>query len=876
MKNNFKIRSFYVLAFFVPIIIFFGSHIVRGIHPFGDASILVLDLNAQYIYYYEAFRDALLNGKSLFYSFSRTLGGEMMGTLAYYIASPFSFIFLIFPKTMITESVLIMILCKVGCSGLSFYYYLRKTRDSKPLYTLIFSTLYALSGYVIVQTMNPMWLDAVLFLPLIALSIERMVKENKNIWYIVFLGVTLIANFYIGYMVGIFIVVYFFYALVLYGQDLTSFKKKILLILKFAYSSAISIGLSLWLIIPTYYSLKMGKFTFTEPNFMPSQKLDLFDVFVKMLPLSYDSVNYHGLPFIYCGFISLILIGIYFLNKKISNREKIGSLFLVGVVITSFTVSTIDIVLHGLQAPNWLNYRYSFILVFILLKMAYDAFINIKESSNRDIWQVTTVIVLLIVMVGRASYDFVETEVMIWTSFGLLFLYALMLYIFKNSVVQWKKVIATTILISIIALELFANSLVLMYGANSEVLYSTRSSYRDYFDKLYSSVEYMEENDSGFYRSETEQHRTVNDPMELGIYGLSNSSSLLNSSVIELLKDLGLCSREHWTKYKGSTVLLDSVLGVKYVISEDIFNTVYEEKFVDNEITLYENPYALPIAFPVNEAYKELVLDSKDPFVNQNVLLSTLAGKEETQMYFDLLEITDVELENLKKVRVAKDNISYTASIAEQNAHIEYTVKTKVGKEIYMYIVSDYPRKANIWLNGEFIDTFFDYESTCILPLGAFEETSFELIVTPTEADFYVKNTNIYYLDEKLFSETIDEINNIGTVVEKVNERKLNISTTASENQIMYTSIPYEKGWTVIVNSKEVETFVTLDSLLSFELEEGNNEIEMIFTPEGFVVGLIASLTAFVALIILVLVDLLKKRKNRKFEKEYRKINSIK
>ena len=67
----------------------FAAYAFFNIHPFGDGSVLVLDLNGQYVYYYEEFRDAFWGDGSFIYNWSRNLSGEMFGVFAYYLASPF-------------------------------------------------------------------------------------------------------------------------------------------------------------------------------------------------------------------------------------------------------------------------------------------------------------------------------------------------------------------------------------------------------------------------------------------------------------------------------------------------------------------------------------------------------------------------------------------------------------------------------------------------------------------------------------------------------------------------------------------------------------------------------------------------------------------
>ncbi len=71
-------------------------YISRAVFPIGEGSVLILDLNGQYVSFFEELRNKLLGGGSLLYSWSRTLGGEFLGIFAYYLASPFSLIVCLF------------------------------------------------------------------------------------------------------------------------------------------------------------------------------------------------------------------------------------------------------------------------------------------------------------------------------------------------------------------------------------------------------------------------------------------------------------------------------------------------------------------------------------------------------------------------------------------------------------------------------------------------------------------------------------------------------------------------------------------------------------------------------------------------------------
>jgi len=853
IKNFLRANYEYVLAFFFAPMLLLIAYALRGVYPFGQSSVLALDLNGQYIYYYEYFRGIFLADNSLFYSFGRSLGGEMIGTFAYYLASPFSLILLFFPRILITEAVLAMILIKVGAAAFTFAVYLRVARKAQPLTVILFSTMYGLMSYNIIQTMNPMWLDGPIFFPLIILAVERLVDLNRWPLYVFFLSIMFMANFYIGYMVAIFVLIYFFYYLYL-SKKYDNWRAGLKKVAIFTAASLFALAGSLWLILPTYNALRFGKFGFTTPNFTPLQKLDIFDLLTKMLPLSYDSVNVQGQPFVYGGLLALILLIIFFFAKLVDNRKKFAAAILLSVVFVILSVSTLDLILHGFQEPIWLNFRYSFVLTFFVLLLGYEAYNALAPADQKTLLRTGLVLLLVIALLGRLAGDWLKPEKTIWLSYLLVLLYCWLLYAIKIDqyalpakpdklvlLAASGQRMLEVLLLFVVFLELFLNTIALIDGAHKEVYFSERATYRDYFERFYPAVDYLVEEDRDFYRTETVMRRTVNDPLALGVNGVSHSSSALNQSVIDLMYRLGFAAREHWTSYKGATPITDALLGVRYIIAEKPVNRLYSEIYKDGEVRVYKNHYALPIAYAVDQKIQAIELDSQDPFANQNFLLSSMIGEPYTE-YFKLLSIRDIVFENIEGVE-HDGMVVYNILNPALNAHIEYLLETAAGNEMYMYLVSSIPRKVNIWKDKEYVDTFFDYGTVCIVPLGSDPgSTSISLITTPIEGEYYLNQNLFYYLDRPLFEQAMARLSGSNAQVERISDTRLRMEVEMEEGQILFTSIPYDQGWQVKVDGEKAEIIKTLDSLLAVELLPGKRVITLDYCPRGFKAGMIISL----------------------------------
>ena len=551
-----------IAAFIIPFMIMLAVYVCMEKHPFGNNSVLTLDMQAQYVYYFEALRRLLTEGGSWLYSWERTLGGEFMGIVAYYVASPFNLILVLFPKDMIPDAIMFIQLTKVGAMGATFAYYLRKTRKTSDMITVSFGVMYALSAYSVVQLCNVMWLDAMVFLPLLILGVEAMIRERKFILYTVSLVLIFCTNYYIGYMCAIFTFIYYLYYFFLVRDELAQnegaksgsrFKRLIRsngfeTFVRFGVFTVIAGMISAFMLLCAWYSLSFGKTDFSNPSFAPTMNFDFLDLFVKMLPGSFDTVHPDGLPMIYCGVLALVAIPLFYMSPSISKKKKALSAGVLGFLVLSFMVNTIDLAWHGFSSPNWLEFRNSFIAVFFLLVLACDGIRTLGKISFGKVLTVATALCLLIMIVQKFDYVFeqgpdlkpLDDTQCILLSIALVVIYAVILYFMKN---PKREGVATFALAAIVCVEMFLGSLMNVVDLQDDVgsiHYSnwlSDSGKTEYYAGYVGSVKRQEaivnkvlEKDTSFYRMESTVYRRkggVNEPMALGMKG--NTSAELRS-----------------------------------------------------------------------------------------------------------------------------------------------------------------------------------------------------------------------------------------------------------------------------------------------------------------------------------------------------------
>ncbi len=901
--------SFLFVAFIVPLIMLWMIFIVLEMYPFGKESVLILDLNGQYVNFFADLKYKLSEGGSFLYSWTRSMGGEYMGIFAYYLASPFSFLVGLFPHSHLTEAIMLMILLKTGAMGATMSYYLNETYKTKPINTLIFSTCYALSSYTISMGHNTMWFDCLIFLPLVTLGIERIIKKGHFKLFVVSLAMCLLTSFYIGYMVCIYVAIYFFYYYLASGarfqnnfylEDNHFFKSLGRIILY----SGIAIAIAAIIILPARTSLQFGKDTFSEPQMAWTQRFDWLDLLAKFLPGSYDTVRPEGFPFVYCGVIVLILVPMYFMTSRISWQERLMGGVVISVFLLSFNLDVLDTIWHGFQKPNWLNYRYSFMLIFLLLVFAYKAFVNLKYANYKNIVLTCGFLVLMVVFIQKQDYENIDDfKSIMFSLFSIGIFCASLYFIYRNK----NKRTMTAIVMLLVCGELFYAGLINAVSLDEDVVISSRDSYSDYYSAIRPTVEAVKDyDDSPFYRMEKTFHRQndsrTNDAMSLNMYGISNSTSTLNKSVINLLHRYGYVSKSHLSQYLGGTPVSDALIGIKYVISnKEIINGVHKEvlqKTVDTELEkglqalntgifkvtnteyilrAYENPYALSLAFGASSAVKGFqITDYESPFKAMNATVSAIVGAKEELQIFNKLTVVDTLFTSVKTDFVTNHR-KYSAE-NNTSGRIKFIVNVNAGEPVYMYVPTDYPRECSLSVNGRSMGKLMGNKTDCVVYLGIFEEAqplSVELIIDK-ETPIYIRNNEDFFfsLDNELFASTFTEIAKGNMEITKFEQDYFEGNVTIQPGQsLLYTTVSFDEGWIVTVDGKKADLIKINDSQIAVKITEGEHKITFKYRPKCYVHGSALSVCGILAFGGAITFEEMKKRRDNKKWAEVSKVS---
>ncbi len=858
----------YWLSFLLPVVILFLAYITFQVWPFGARSVLSLDLNAQYVYYYDYMYDVFAGDESIWYSWSRNLSGEFMGIIGYYLASPFNLLVWIFPREWITEGLMTMMLAKAGASGLACAFFLRKHRGCGRTATVCFSVMWALCGYFVVQTMNPMWLDGLVALPLVAMGVERICDKRKFMLYVLSLVYIFVANFYIGYMVGIFSALYFAWYLASGKSVNKCFGEYCGSVLMYGVSSVSGILMSCFMILPVYKSLSNGKFAFSDPDYSLVENFNIADIFIKLFPTEYDTVRMEGMPILYAGTLALVCTILYFTCRRFTARERISSAVLVGVMVLCMYIRPVDMMWHGGQMPNWLPYRYSFMISFLLIILGAQAFDKLDKVRGRGFAAAFAVpfAMLLYADLGDES-EYYEQVLTVVIPLACLAVMLILAWAYKK---HRGKAMCIVLAVCVCG-EAFLNTSQSLYQMHDDIVFSTRESYRWDIPLTRGVTEQIHEQDPDFYRMEKTFHRCVNDDIALRMYGMSHSSSTLNAKAIALLKSLGFAAREHYTRYDGATELTDDIFGVRYVFATDSKTVPYTKTVpveTETAISVYKNTDELGIAYLADKGIIGFDLNEYSPFQAQNKLASMLSGKKGTAVFKAIDDVT-FDSENIKIGSTTDAHYSYRKKNKDSDAWIEYTVTAAADGPVYMYLPTKYERETQLYVNDIYRGNYFLYENYSIEYLGTYSKgDTLRVKLKLLDDAVYFTNAWFYYIDAasmQRFHTAMDGLN-ASTTLTRTGGCTLELSVNAPEDCALFTTIPAEEGWTVKIDGEYVNWDTCLDdSLIAVPVMAGQHTIVLNFYPAGLSTGLILSGIGMMILAGMIIICSMIRRRDEEF-----------
>ena len=418
VKEKYPRGVLYVFSALLPMAIMLVVWFFMGSYPFGNKSLMAVDFDQQYISFYGLLKNAILSGdlSSLSYSFTKSIGGDMIGVLGYYLMSPFNIIYVLLPLNYIGLSVFLTIWLRYGAFGLSFAHLLIKRykgAESKRWTVPLFATAYALSGMLVSYQMNVIFYDAMFMLPLVILYLEQLLDGKAAYPYAFVLGLTVFLQFYMGYMISLFVILYAFYYLSPRLSIEGTWKAKLKHYLQplwdvFLYS-ILGVAVASILFVPVFFNLIESKGQAGGAmTFSMAFQINPLDILSKLTIGGYDAQSGWAagpnLPNIYIGALGFIGFILYFSSRKIVKERKWAAGAVTFIFFTSFVNEFVSKIWHMGQNPAGFFFRFSWLFSFFMLLLAYQALKEKFKISHRG--KLLSVVVLVLSTIYLYTKDF--------------------------------------------------------------------------------------------------------------------------------------------------------------------------------------------------------------------------------------------------------------------------------------------------------------------------------------------------------------------------------------------------------------------------------------------------------------------------------------
>lgn len=816
IKNN--IYVLYTLSISILIILVFFY--INNITPFGSKDFTVIDFYHQYFPMTSELINRILNSKTLLFSFNGSL--PFIRNLYNYLSSPFNILLLPFKDNLSTGFSLLIAIKAVLASTTICYYLTKNIKNS--ILSIPISISYGFSSYYIAYHWNIMWLDGMIFLPLIILGLEKIIKENNGLLYIITLSISIFSNYYIGYMICIFTFIYFqFYYLLNYKFNikdfLTKFKNYILY-------SIISIGIISIVIIPIYFSL--SSISATKDTF-PSIFETEFNIINFILnnfslskPTALISENI-PLPNTSSSLLIFILIPLFFINKNINKKEKILYALLLLTLFLCMHNTFINFIWHGFHFPNDLPYRQSFIYIFITIIIAYKSLINIKYINTKKLLITLTVFILLIILSKIIKFDNLQNKVLIINTILLIIYFTILIINIKN------KKYTQFALITIVAIETCISC-----------VYNIKPDHNgkdlDNSIKNYQYIKNILPQENEFYRIEKIKHDTYNDPALNNYYGISVFSSMTYEDISKIQRKLGNGSNNINSYYYNlQTPIYNSMFNIKYLVGKFNYNKSFYKENKNKGIKEYK--YPLSIAYKVNNNIKNWDTSSNNPFTVQESFIKESTGFDNM---FNKLNI------NFKDIVPEITNNGYFINSRICSINLE----NDRNGDVYLYIDSN--NLSSILVNGEsyFIATNEPY----IINLGYFskyDDINVTMYFNYGDTSYNEFNIYAYSFNENNFKKAYNSLNDEILNISSFKENHIKGYINLKESGVIFTSIPYDNSWKIKVDNKYIDFYKIGESYIGFNLNEGYHNIEFIYKTKGLKTGAIISTISLISTIYL-------------------------
>ena len=811
---------------------------LREVYPFGPNTVDTRDMGQGNAAMYHHVYDALRGNKSMLYDWYSSLGINMSASVGMAsFLSPFNLFFLFVKRDFILQSLSFFTMIKMMSMSAALFVFLHKTFPRTHVYwKVLFGVGYAFCGYALQYYTNSQWLDIAAFFPILILAFLHLLKKEKVLPYLFMLTLCLAVNFYISFMVCLFL----FFTAGLYIFIKLPKEKRGKAAFLFGISSVTAAALSAAVLLPSLLQVSQSPRLSGDISILENMKRIDFDSFEKW--------------FMLFGSVLTMVILIKCLSSL--RRDKgtlimaVAVILLVGLPICFENINLLwhmgSYVAFPLRFGFMISFAFSAAACYGLSRTDTLGTLSNTPWAERAAWVKILsgvclaggIYFLFRVMAKVYGYALYENLGAAKKLFFVFFVAYCVLFLKKNRYVNYRA-----------AALLFIP--MLMWGSYVYV-------------PLSPSIRRPAPEQTSFYITETlalqealavapsstERIKVLGGTLNNNypfVMERASSAGWTHTCPDDLLKNfraLGYSNSYTRLVENGGTVFTDAFFNMTEVLSiPKADEKLYTLKGETETYSLYDSRYVLPYGIVVPEGIKSLTNQHDDSFDFQNALFKAFGGTE-------LIEKRDAE----PTVALADD----------RQKEVLYTFDMPENSVLYVYGISF----SQATVNGETLavpsmaipdnKAFPVGFNNHLLCLGAFDRGIAEVRMTCPEAfDEKTPQFGILKLDEL---ETFIARHEGDTAGIQAKGRTMTLTAKGTaENKTLVLPLMYDAGWSCKVNGQKAEIAPIAGIFMGIDLPEGENSVTLRFRPEGLLAGTVISLCALGMLLICFFINRVRK-----------------
>lgn len=871
-KND---RMAYMWAFWISLLIGALLFVIKQITPFGNQSVLCMDLWGQYapMYVQQAYGGA----DGVFYSWNGGLGYNEWAQNAYY-GNMLTFLILrIVPIAWFPAMIGLISLMKMPLASVLCLYYLRHHFGRHETVLIGGAVSYSLCAYMLAFLSQCMWTDTLLYAPLVLCGVDRLIREKKGGFYALWLALAIISNFYVGFALCLFTALYFLVESVLMirltktenerlrPDNVTEWLKTVG---RFAVFSLLAGGISAVVVVPVWLALGNTVAGFDATASWKNWHADIPTVLRNLVPGNALRLGFaeNGAN-IATGIGVFLLVPLYFFNRSVRRGERLLNGLLLAFLVVSINNQLLDFIWHGFHFPNQLPGRWTFLFSLYVVLLGCRALMRLDGLTLRRVLVGGGIGYLL--LLDLVFSDHTENRVVLSAGQHIMFLLLWLAVIVLTVFPKWRErrelsrdILRrgeTACMAVIVLLQALSSGWGMWTSAQDERSGMPTSQVDIYVSGMESMVsmgDAVKATDDGWYRAETANGFTFNPSMIGDYHGMGVYSSLMNGNVYQMLRLLGnrVYALNVSSIYNMSSVVQNSLFGVKYYLDNDM-NTernIPQATLVKQteKCNVWKNPTALSVAFgvPGDPTAYRLPKDTTS-IRNQKQLLDTLCGCD-TGIYQPLV----CESDQHDGIDLAEndgwDSNGYSADLSAGEKSFRYVFRCDVSGPIYIE-QNFYSGTITAAGDNDKNAISFDTGLERFKYIGTYEAGDAITVTVPLQSPGGHYGVALYRFDENRWNEIYRQFSSQEMKIESASATRLTGTLTMNDEGYVFTSIPQDGGWTLRCDGHAVETGTAENGLLTARLPSGTHRIELRYTVPGIRVGAIISAVSLILTLLL-------------------------